>query len=51
MQAVADVAGVTALRAMWVGRQHGIPFDAVTLDEATAIGLLSALGFAPKVAA
>ena len=51
MQAVADVAGVTVLRAMWVGRQHGIPFDAVTLDEATALGLLSALGFARQVAA
>jgi hypothetical protein len=51
MQAVADVAGVTVLRAMWVGRQHGIPFDAVTLDEAAALGLLSALGFAPKAAA
>jgi hypothetical protein len=47
VQAVADVAGVTVLRAMWVGRQHGIPFDAVTLDEATALGLLSALGFTP----
>jgi hypothetical protein len=47
MQAVADVAGVTVLRAMWVGRQHGIPFDAVTLDESTALGLLSALGFTP----
>jgi hypothetical protein len=51
VQAVADVAGVTVLKAMWVGRQHGIPFDAVTLDEATAMGLLSALGFSPKVAA
>jgi hypothetical protein len=47
MQAVADIAGVTVLRAMWVGRQHGIPFDAVTLDESTALGLLSALGFTP----
>jgi hypothetical protein len=47
MQAVADVAGVTVLRAMWVGRQHGIPFGTVTLDEATALGLLSALGFTP----
>jgi hypothetical protein len=47
MQAVADVAGVTVLRAMWVGRQHGIPFDTVTIDEATALGLLSALGFTP----
>jgi len=47
MQAVADVAGVTILKAMWVGRQHGIPFDAVTLDESTALGLLSALGFTP----
>jgi transposase len=51
MQAVADVAGVTVLRAMWVGRQHGIPFDTVTLDDAAALGLLSALGFAPKAAA
>lgn len=47
MQAVADIAGVTVLRAMWVGRQHGIPFETVTLDEATAMGLLSALGFTP----
>lgn len=47
MQAVADIAGVTVLRARWVGRQHGIPFETVTLDEATALGLLSALGFVP----
>ena len=47
IQAVADVAGVTVLRAMWVGRQHGIPFGTLTIDEATALGLLSALGFTP----
>lgn len=48
MQAVAEIAGVPYMRARFVARAHGIPFTVTTLDEATALGLLSALGFTPR---
>lgn len=51
MQAVADIADVPLIKARFVARGLGIPFDTVLLNRPEALDLLSALGFVPNIAA